>query len=724
MATIHVFFQRVERTIALCSLALLMFATGCNRAPAPKDAAQSPAADDTLTALISAPLEVPKIPNPGFVGPDACRACHAERVEEFMHTNHAHTFRMPTVEKMPDGFQGERARFETRFPGLRFEMSQDANEFFVSSVRATETGEQRTTKRIDLILGAGTADDVYIHWDDEDRMFELPMAWLWPFDHWGAAFFDPHLIDNYTREITPRCVECHNTWFQHVPGTPNQYHRDEFILGVTCERCHGPAQAHVAFHEQHPDEKTSQKILHPGTLERERLIEVCTQCHANALKHRGPAFQYRPGEPLEDYYRALIVEQTEDDHVANQIKYLRQSACFQQTEMTCITCHDPHHRSESEDPTLSCRQCHQPEHCGESPRLPEAVRDDCIGCHMPPYIKINVNFQTEDDSHVPPIRRYEHRIAVHPQAPKEVLWRWYSSQSAPDAQQQAELLRQELIEHYRKEAQDCEQQTRFMGEIAAWREALRFGETPELQAGLEAAVARQTALDDDWFEAMHLFNQQDYATARPILERVLETKPDHADAHGRLGAILAQVGEYAESTEHLAAVAKHDPNNAYGIAMLGWMQFLNGKAEEALESFRQANEIEPHNAKIHFQMALAWGRLSQNDEAIAALKQTLEIDPNYVDALISLNQIYAQDQQLQTALEYAQRAAVVTRYERLDVLMTLSQTYAMLEKFPEAIQIAQRALKVAESTPALRQLAPQIQQRINELVTESSQARR
>src|SRR6516162_5285470 len=33
--------------------------------------------------------------NPGYLGPQACAACHAERVAEFLGTNHFHTFRLP-----------------------------------------------------------------------------------------------------------------------------------------------------------------------------------------------------------------------------------------------------------------------------------------------------------------------------------------------------------------------------------------------------------------------------------------------------------------------------------------------------------------------------------------------------------------------------------------------------------------------------------------------------
>src|SRR5262249_40731935 len=41
------------------------------------------------------------VENPGYVGMEACAACHAERVAEFRRTNHERTFRVAKPEDMP-----------------------------------------------------------------------------------------------------------------------------------------------------------------------------------------------------------------------------------------------------------------------------------------------------------------------------------------------------------------------------------------------------------------------------------------------------------------------------------------------------------------------------------------------------------------------------------------------------------------------------------------------
>ena len=63
----------------------------------------------------------------------------------------------------------------------------------------------------------------------------------------------------------------------------------------------------------------------------------------------------------------------------NQVGLLRRSRCFQNSEMTCATCHNVH-RVERNLAALSanCAQCHAGQQCRMAARA-----DNCIECHMP-----------------------------------------------------------------------------------------------------------------------------------------------------------------------------------------------------------------------------------------------------------------------------------------------------------------------------------------------------
>jgi tetratricopeptide (TPR) repeat protein len=591
--------------------------------------------------------------------------------------------------------------YASHVPGLRFAMSRSGSDYFQTAIHATPAGEERRTARIDLVLGAGgKADEVYLSWD-RGRLYELPVAWMFTFDCWGCSHVSAYHSGSFWRESTLRCLECHNTWFAHVPGTLNEYKPDSFLMGVTCENCHGPGREHAAFHQAHPGAETGREIVHPGRLSRERQIEVCTQCHSNSMKHRGPAFNHRPGEPLAADYKTLLGPKfTEDDHVANQIKYLSQSKCFQQSGemMTCTTCHNPHRpEPASASGRDSCLKCHNAAECGERERLPAPIRDNCSGCHMPPYIKINVNFETEDDNYVPPIRRCDHRIAIHPRARQEVLLEWLRMQTDLDSREEAKRLTRSLVEDWLAEAEECRRDYRFLGSIAALREAYRIEPSPATRERIRLAVALMNEIDAGFDKAVHELGQQHYTAAIETLEQVLRLKPDLAKAHGRLGTAYAAIGNHEQADEHLRAVATFDPDSPYGEAMLGWLAYLRNDFQQAVQQFERAEEIDPYNAQVNYRWGLALAKLGNGEEAAARFRQAVAIDPRHAGGWQGLSHALRNGGRLEEALQAARSAARLSDFQNHDILLTLADAYAGLGRFAEAAEAQNKALRAAQA---------------------------
>jgi tetratricopeptide (TPR) repeat protein len=642
-------------------------------------------------------------------------------VAEFQKTAHFRACRTPEPATMPAGFAPGRGTYATREPGLRFEMARAGGDFLQTVVRATPAGEQRTPAHVDLVYGGtGGTDEVFFTWHG-DWLYELSLVWLHPQNQWGASPFDPHGGGDLSREMTTRCLECHNTWFGHVPGTPNRYDRHDFVLGVTCENCHGPAREHVDYHTAHPEADSSRAIVHPGRLTRDLQMDLCAQCHSNAIKHRGPAFSYRPGEPLDAHFRTVASKNPEDDHVANQVKYLRQSKCFQNSDMTCVTCHNPHRpRGPANAGSASCLKCHKPADCGEQPRLPATVRGECAGCHMPQRYKIQVSFDTESDEYVPPVRSYEHRIGVYPRGRQEVLLAWYRTQTDAQSQQEAARLTRALADGWLTEAEACRRDYRFLAAIAALREAVQLDPTPALREQLRKPVATQAKLDADIAQGIRQLNQHRPEEAIATLKAVLAVKPDWARAHGRLGTAYALAGQNERAAEHLRAVARYDPDDPYGYNMLGWLAYLQGRPEEAVAFYRQADEVEPFTAEINFRWGLALCGLDRWGEAVTHFRQVLVIDPKHAGACQGLAQALRRQGQPEEALSFARRAARLSRFENPDILLALADAYADAGRFAEADDSASRALDLAQANAP--QLAPQIRSHLADIRARAKQA--
>lgn len=657
--------------------------------------------------------------NPGYLGPHACAPCHAERVDEFLQTSHFRTCRRPDPATMGSGFTSENNTYVSRVPGLKFEMSRVGDEFFQTAVQQTIGGVNRTRSRIDLVYGAGTADEVFLSWHDDGELLELPVAWLTTTREWAVSHFNPYSAGDFARPLTLRCFECHMTWFEHVAGSANQYRQQNAILGVTCERCHGPGRDHVQHHEKNPQDDVPHAIVQPVSLSRDRQTDLCIQCHSNYINPRGPALSYRPGEPLDHAYRPVTPKHSEDDHVANQIHYLKQSACFQKSDtLTCITCHDPHEPPSDSHTRLvqnACSKCHQPADCGEQPRLPEAVRPNCTGCHMPKRIKVNVNFQTKNDDFVPPILRFDHRIAVNPLARDEVLLAWYRTQSDEPSRQRATELAASLVDHWLQEADKCRDEFRYLGASAAIREAIRVEPSAELDSKLREHVALQTKYLDEWHTARHQIATNQNSAAMDTLQRILEMNPNDAKAHGKMGLLLAMVNRRAEAEKQFQEVRRCDSDDPYGEGMLGWLAYLDGHPDTALDHYRVAIEIEPFYDKLHHQMGLALGQLGQLPQAIDQLRLALRINPQRADSCYFLALAFRQQNKPAEALPYAKKAVELTSSGNPDFLLALADVYADLGQIQEALKMAGTALNLIPPDHPSRN---SVQQRINQMKKE------
>lgn len=308
-----------------------------------------------------------------YVGAKACGECHADRWRGFQNTSH----HLASVLASPDAVRG---RFDppndvllTRNPELSFRMEERDGAFFVNVIAPDDV----LRLRIDYVVGVGLLGQSYLYWDG-DKLLQAPVGWFRPLARWAN---NPGHKDGVptVKPILPRCLECHATYAEVLePNTP-RFKKESLMLGISCERCHGPGAPHVAFHRAHPGEKQGREIVHPGELERDREVDLCAQCHAGAGEPQRPAFTFRPGQRFADFVRTKAEL---NGHASNQVAALRASKCFQASpKMTCTTCHDPH-QPPPKEPERACLDCHPLTPHAQITDL-TALRARCIDCHLP-----------------------------------------------------------------------------------------------------------------------------------------------------------------------------------------------------------------------------------------------------------------------------------------------------------------------------------------------------
>ena len=102
-----------------------------------------------------------------------------------------------------------------------------------------------------------------------------------------------------------------------------------------------------------------------------------------------------------------------------------------------------------------------------------------------------------------------------------------------------------------------------------------------------------------------------------------------------------------------------NPNCGMGYANLGFAFFQKGHAEEAIDQFEKAVEINPNDMDAHNDLGMALDEIGQLDEAIAQYQKALEIKPNYAGAHNNLGNTLFRKGQLAEAIEQYQMAVKI-----------------------------------------------------------------
>ena len=202
----------------------------------------------------------------------------------------------------------------------------------------------------------------------------------------------------------------HATYFEAV-ALPNRYRKTGFVLGISCEKCHGPGRDHVAKEQAQAAPSRESEILNPAAFPRNRQMDLCAWCHAGHGTPTAPTFSYVPGQPLANYVELPTPDPAAELNVhGSQVELLERSRCFRSSEMTCVTCHDVHTTQHGSDHfSKICLSCHRPKNAS-FPKPGHPTGNNCIDCHMPRQQTNLIVFALKGKSARPEVRSHWIRV--------------------------------------------------------------------------------------------------------------------------------------------------------------------------------------------------------------------------------------------------------------------------------------------------------------------------
>lgn len=638
----------------------------------------------------------PVVQEVAYVGDEACASCHADLYTAYHRTGMGRSLSRFDAATAPEQFGASATVYEPQ-SDFYYEAFVQGDTLFQREYRLGTGGEVTYERAYPAayVIGSGNATRSYLM-DVQGQLTEMPMTWYVEREKWDLSPGYEQKNFRFERPITPECMTCHNGLPEHEAFTPAHY--EAVPEGITCERCHGPGGDHVERHlaglgpEDGPEGDSEEggvdaSIVNPAHLARDGQLAVCQQCHltgTSVFKPGEDAATYRPGRPLEENRTVFVdEEQLEDPErfgIASHAQRLARSACFQESAMTCTTCHDPHQpvAELSEDHfNAVCQSCHTPAPTSDPPSdfdaaetekteapvcsrdaahsTAEAMTGNCVSCHI----------QKSGTSDIPHVTFTDHWIrrtlppARHPDEIQRVLVR-----DTP-----VELVR-------------------ITGE-----------RTSGAEADLEEAVAYF-----DYFDTSHRLPAY-LDSVKLKAQRGLAAGADRADARLALGRALLEEGALAEANRVLEEAAARYPGRADVLYWLGTVRLQSGAPQAAVAALEEAVAIQPAFVEAHVKRAEALEAAGRPGEAEAAYREALRRDPvHQPQAWNNLGFLLLQAQRFDEALPLFAKATALD--PDLAVAFVNAGSVYLLRQQPReaAAQFEQALAADADYVPALGNL--------------------
>ena len=188
------------------------------------------------------------------------------------------------------------------------------------------------------------------------------------------------------------------------------------------------------------------------------------------------------------------------------------------------------------------------------------------------------------------------------------------------------------------------------------------------------------------------------ANAIAELQTAIKLKPEESEARYQLAQMLSKSGDRDAARLQFAAFARlkdaeEEQTKAAFLGNQGNDQLKAGRNREAVENFRSAVALAPHDGKLHFNLAIALLRVGDTAGEERELKEALKLDLHFPQAHNELGSLYLMQGQLPAA-ETEFRAALFDDPQYAKALNNLGTVLGRQGKNKESEVFFRRAIAV------------------------------
>ena len=357
----------------------------------------------------------PVVIDPQFVGREKCRSCHEKATEAWEGSDHDLAMDEANDQTVVGDFDDVTLEHHGRTS--RFYRSGDA--YFVHT---EGPGGEMQDFEIEYVFGFEPLQQYLIRFP-KGRLQALSIAWDTERKQWFHLYPDEDIPADdwlhWTRAAqnwNGMCAECHSTNLRKgYDADSDSFDTTWSEIDVSCEACHGPGSAHLAWAEippmARPDLENFGLVIPTSNISSRQQVELCAPCHSRRTELGD--YDHTRVALLDNQMPALIREGLyhPDGQILDEV-YVWGS--FVQSKMyhndvRCGDCHDVHDLKLRYEKNDLCLQCHRADAYDVydhnfHKKVHEGKPSDgalCIKCHMPEQLYMVVDWRADHSLRVP-----------------------------------------------------------------------------------------------------------------------------------------------------------------------------------------------------------------------------------------------------------------------------------------------------------------------------------
>ncbi|MCY7409348.1 MAG: tetratricopeptide repeat protein, partial [Chitinophagales bacterium] len=440
--------------------------------------------------------------------------------------------------------------------------------------------------------------------------------------------------------ISVECMNCHNMYPAFDTTSLNKFLTVK--TGIECERCHGAGGEHVkeklAGIYVDTLKEIDYSIVNPANLSRDLQVELCQRCHMQGISilNEGKTFfDFKPGMKLNEVMNVFMPRYENDPPIfimASHADRMKQSKCYLKSEMTCLTCHNPHVsvKFTSEDQFNSaCKNCHtSPKvECKLSIAERQINNDNCSQCHMPVSETIDIPNVTVHDHRIQiPVTRNDKDAIL-----KFVRLECMTTKNPDDLLMAKGYL--QTFEGFSAQPFLLDSAKKYLDHIEE-RHSHDFVKTN----------IRYFFLSNNYNEVIQLTNEK----------IKIETETDAWTLY-RIGESYYQTNDFVSAEKYFSKAVSFQKNNLEFLNKKGSVLMVMNKIDDAQKTFQYCFDLNPKFAPAVSNLGYTYFVKADFVYAEKLFDQALALDPDYEQALMNKVALFVVQRKNDEAKKYLQR---------------------------------------------------------------------